>query len=133
MTVQPIKPQDHLQPQRPKKAAERAKKRQQQAMDAEAVGVRIDGRDYVINPNDLTGRLEFEIRRECGMGVAEIVANMERTQGIDFLGMFMWAVRKSHGEDVDLMDVLDSVSAGSDVEVMTEDEVASAQESGPKA
>lgn len=131
MTVQPIQPQDR----RPslKKTTAGSKKRKQTAMDAEAVGIRIDGRDYVVNPNDVTGRVEFEIRKECGMGVAQIVAAMEQTQGIDYLGMFMWAVRRINGEDVDLMDVLDSVSAAADVEVMKPGEVAAASDSAPKA
>jgi hypothetical protein len=89
--------------------------------------------DYVVNPNDITGRAEFEIRRECGMGVAEIVEAMNRTQGIDYLGMFMWAVRHAHGEDVDLMTVLEGVSAGSDVEVMTSTEIAEVAAVAPKA
>lgn len=131
MTVQPIKPQDR----RPsmKKTTAGSKKRKQSAMDAEAVGLVIDGREYVISPNDLTGRVEFEIRRECGMGVAEIVAAMDRTQGIDYLGMFMWAVRRVHGEEVDLMDVLDDINAGADVEIMKGEDVARALGSAPKA
>jgi hypothetical protein len=67
------------------------------------------------------------------MGVAEIAEQMGRTGGIDFLGMFMWACKKSRGEDVALLDVLDSVSAGSDVEVLEGDELAEALGSDPKA
>lgn len=129
MTVQPMQPRDR----QAKKTAERANARRQREMDAEAVGIRIDGVDYIVNPNDITGRLEFEIRRQCGMGVAEIAAALERTQGIDYLGMFMWAVRHAHGEDVDLMDVLDGVSAGSDVEVLTKAALKAAAAEVPKA
>ncbi len=131
MSVQPINPQDR----RPsmKKQTAGSKSRKQAAMDAEAVGFRLDGVDYVINPNDLTGRLEFEIRSECGMGVAEIAEAMGRTGGIDFLGMFMWACKKSRGENVELLDVLDSVNAGSDVEILEGDELAEALGSAPKA
>lgn len=110
-----VQPQDRL-----KKVTAGAKKRQQQAMDADAVGVRIDGVDYVINPHDLTGRVEMEIRREIGMGLAELQQRLETSPGIDYLGMFMWAVRHANGETVDLLTVLDSVSAGSDVEVLSE-------------
>ena len=125
MTVQPIQPTDH---QRPRKQAERAAKRRQQQMDSEAVGIRIDGVDYVINPNDLTGRVEMEIRKEIGMGFAELSARLQTSPGMDYLGMFMWAVRHANGEQVDLMDILDGVSAGSDVEVLTD-----VEDSAPKA
>jgi hypothetical protein len=41
--------------------------------------------------------------------------------GMDLLGEFMWAVRFANGErDLDLDTVLDSVSYGSDIEVLTE-------------
>lgn len=129
MTVQPIQPQDH----RPstKKVTAGSKRRKQAAMDAEAVGIRIDGVDYVINPHDLTGRVEMEIRREIGMGLAELQERLEKSPGLDYLGMFMWAVRHANGEPVDLMDVLDDIRADSDVEVLLGDDAAKA--TGPKA
>lgn len=127
--TEPRQPQDR---QRPRKTSG-SKRQRQAATDAAAVGLSIDGVEYVINPNDLTGWVEYEIRRECGMGVAEIVAAMERTQGIDYLGMFMWAVRRANGEDVALREVLEGISAGSDVEVMSKKELAAAAQSAPKA
>lgn len=118
-------PQDHKAPA--KKVTAGSKRRKQAAMDAEAVGIRVDGVDYVINPNDLTGRVEMEIRREIGMGLAELQQRLSESPGLDYLGMFMWAVRHANGETVDLLDVLDGVSAGSDVDVID------SPEAGPKA
>lgn len=129
MTVQPVEPQDHMPPARRQTAS--SKKRKQQAIDADAVGVRIDGVDYVVNPHDLTGRVEFEIRREIGMGLAELQERLEKSPGLDYLGMFMWAVRHANGETVDLMSVLDEIRADSDVEVLTADDAAGS--AGPKA
>lgn len=127
MTVQPIRePEDH---QRPARQAQRSKARRQQQMDSEAVGIRIDGVDYVINPNDITGSVERRIRQVIGKGFVEIQTALQEHPGIDLLGEFMWAVRYANGErDLDLDAVLDSVSYGSDVEVL-----ADAQESAPKA
>jgi hypothetical protein len=127
VTVQPIRePQDH---RRPAKQAQRVSARKQKAMDAEAVGIRIDGVDYVINPNDITGSVERRIRQTIGKGFVELQMLLQEHPGIDLLGEFMWAVRYANGErDLDLDTVLDSVSYGSDVEVLTE-----AQESSPKA
>lgn len=123
MSVQPIRqPDDHRPKDRRHTAS--SKKRRQEAIDAEAVGIRIDGVDYVINPNDLTGRIEMEIRKEIGMGLAELQQKLEASPGMDYLGMFMWAVRHANGDDVGLYEVLDSVSAGSSVEVLSEDEKA---------
>lgn len=116
MTVQPIQPQDH----RPAKSAQRAKSRRQKELDADAMGFRVDGVEYVINAHDLTGRVEMEIRKELGMGLAELQQRLEQSPGMDYLGMFMWAVRHANGEDVDLMTVLDGVNAGSDFEVITD-------------
>lgn len=128
MSVQPIRePQDR----RPKKAAERATTRKQKAMDAEAFGMRVDGEDYILNPNDLTGRLDFEIRRDCGMGVIEILQAAERTSGMDFVGMFMWACKRAQGVDADLMEMLDKVNANMDAELMTPEDIAEA--TAPKA
>jgi len=123
----PTQPQDHKPPA--KKVTGGAKRRQQQAMDADAVGIRIDGVDYIINPHDLTGRVEMEIRREIGMGLAELQQRLEASPGVDYLGMFMWAVRHAQGDPVGLYDVLDGVSAGSDVEVLNGEDVPAA----PKA
>lgn len=129
MTV--AQPQDHLPAKRSPNQAARARKRKQQQMDADAVGIRIDGVEYVINPHDLTGRVEFQIRERLGMGLAELHERLERSPGLDYLGMFMWAVKHANGEDVDLMDVLDTIRGDSDVEVMKADEAGAAV--GPKA
>lgn len=126
MTVQPIQPQDR----RPKKSAERANKRKQAEMDAEAIGIRVDGVEYVLNRNDITGRAEADIRKQVGMSVTEIVDAMGRG-GLDYVCMFMWACKFLQGEDVDLDDLLDSVSAASDAEMLTPDEIQASQ--GPKA
>lgn len=124
MTVQPIQPQDRM----PKKVTGGSKRRKQQAMDSDAFGIRIDGEDYVLNPNDMTGAAEFRIRKEIGMGISELSQRLQTSPGADYLGMFMWAVRVAHGEhDLELMEVLENVSMGSDVEVIEE------PDTGPKA
>lgn len=99
-------------------------------MDADTVGVRIDGVDYVINPHDLTGSLDRGIRQVIGKGFAELHRDLQHHPGIDLLGEFMWAVRYANGErDLSLDEVLDSVNYGSEVEVIENAKPAS----GPKA
>ena len=58
------------------------------------------------------------------MGLAELTQKLQESPGVDYLGMFMWACRLAHGDDVELMEVLEGVSHGSDVEVVEEPEQA---------
>lgn len=120
MTVQPIKPQDHQPPARRQTASSR--KRQQAAMDAQTVVIRVEGVEYTLNPNDITGAVEYRIRKEIGMGLEELSGKLEASPGVDYLGMFLWACRLAGGEtDLDLMEVLEGISHGSDVEVVAGD------------
>jgi hypothetical protein len=129
VTVQPIQRPEPQDRRRPAKQAERVQARKQKAMDAEAVGIRIDGVEYVINPNDITGSVERKIRQTIGKGIPELQIDLKERPGIDLLGEFMWAVRFANGErDLGLDEVLDSVSYGSDVEIMVD-----AGEAAPKA
>ena len=112
MTVQPIQPQDR----RPKKATERARNRKQQAMDAETFAVRVDGKDYILNPNDITGATEFRFRKEVGTSIGEYTANAQTAPSIDQLGVLMWAARLANGEEVELMEVLEGITLGSKIE-----------------
>lgn len=126
MTVQPIQPQDR----RPKKATERAKKRKQETMDAQQFGIRVDGRDYVLNPNDITGAVEYLIRQRLGMGLAELAEKTQASPGFDYVGMFLWACRVAQGErDLDLMEVLEGISGGSVIEEVEVDEIPKASDS----
>jgi hypothetical protein len=119
----PIQPQDR----RPAKSAQRAKARKQAEKDKQMFGIRVDGRDYILNPHDVTGAAEYLIRKELGMGLSELADKTKASPGFDYVGMFLWAVRVAKGErDLDLMEVLEEISGGS---VIEEIEV----EVGPKA
>jgi hypothetical protein len=91
------------QPHRPPGAARTeghrgSKKRAQAAMDAETFGIRVDGVDYIINPNDMTGSVERKIRRRSiGRSFAQLQVAFEREMGIDLLGELMWAIRFANG------------------------------------
>jgi hypothetical protein len=119
----PRQPQDHTPPAR--KTTVGSKKRAQQALDAETFGLRVDGVDYILNPNDMTGSVERKIRNELGRSFAQLQVAFEREMGIDLLGELMWAIRFANGErDLLLDDVLDSVSYASSVEEIKDPEPA---------
>lgn len=112
------KPQDRRPPARRETAT--TAKRRNQVLDEEFT-LRIDGVDYTIVPADFSGRLERKVRAETGMSVLGIINALDGGQtGIDLLGMFMWAVRIGRGEEVELDDILDSISYASEVEVVGE-------------
>jgi hypothetical protein len=114
VTVSPIQPQDHRPPA--KRATASSKKRKQAAMDGEFFAIRVDGVDYVLNPNDITGAVEYKFRRELGMGLAEYAMAAQDSPGVDQVGALMWACRMAHGEDIELLDVLETISMGSSIE-----------------
>lgn len=116
-------PQDRKPPAR--KTTAGSKKRAQEALDAETFGIRVDGVDYILNPNDMTGSVERKIRQELGRSFAQLQVAFEREMGIDLLGELMWAIRFANGErDLLLDDVLDSVSYASSVEEIKDPEPA---------
>jgi hypothetical protein len=81
-------------------------------MDAETFGIRVDGVDYMVNPNDMTGSVERKIRQTIGRSFVQLQVAFEREMGIDLLGELMWAIQFANGasEVGDLDSVLDSVS-----------------------
>lgn len=80
-------------------------------------GMKVDGVEYTLNPNDLTGAVEFRIRERLGMGLAELSEKVQASPGFDYIGMFLWACRVAKGEtDLDLMEVLEGISAGSEID-----------------
>jgi len=91
----------------------------------ESFAIRVDGKDYVLTPSDLTGVHEMRIRRETGHTVTTLVRAISVTPGIDLVAMFMWACDLSQGKPADLMETLEGISYASEVEVLEETEPAS--------
>lgn len=100
-----------------RKVTPKSEKNRAAALD-QAFGVRVDGKDYILVPADLTGLVEMRIRRETGLSVLELIHGIITSPGADMLGMFMWATRFAAGEDVDLVEVLESINFDSDAEVI---------------
>lgn len=88
----------------------------------ETFAIRVDGQVYKITPADLTGAQEFRIRQATGMSVAQVITNLQASPGVDMLGVFMWIARTTAGERVELMDVLESISYASDLDIVEDAE-----------
>lgn len=88
----------------------------------QSFAIRIDGDDYVLTPSDLTGVQEMEIRKATGYSVTTLIREISLNPGVDLVGIFMWAVKLSQGEPADLLEILESISYASDVDVIGEAE-----------
>lgn len=100
-----------------RKVTPKSEKNRTEALD-QTFGIRVDGEEYLLVPADMTGLVEMRIRRETGMGVAELIEKIQKSPGVDLLGMFMWASRIASGAAADLEEVLASVNFASDVDVV---------------
>lgn len=103
----------------------RSTEAKREALMDETFAIRVNDEVYSITPADLTGLVEFRIRRETGMSVEGIVTALSAEPGVDYLGMFMWACKVAAGEDVSLESVLASVSWAAEVDVIDNAEPAS--------
>lgn len=100
----------------------RSTKAKQDAELDETFAIRVDGEVYKITPADLTGAQEFRIRQATGMSVTQVITNLQAAPGVDMLGVFMWIARTTAGEKVELMEVLESISYASDLDIVEDAE-----------
>lgn len=85
----------------------------------ESFGVRIDGKDFVLTPADITGVQEMRIRRETGYSVATLLHALQTSPGVDLIGIFVWIVEwTGNHSDATLEEVLGRYSYGSDVDIV---------------
>lgn len=84
----------------------------------EAIGIKVDGVEHSIRPADMNGLVERQIRSTIGMGALELFESLERSPGMDLIGMWIWVCEYVNGnENADLDAALGSVSWASDIDI----------------
>lgn len=104
-------------------ATQRSKAAKKKAQDDLRKSIRIDGVVYTVDPLGITGSRERVVMAEIGKTVVQFIDELDTSPGVYTLGVFMWIAQLSEaakGSEPKLDDVLDSISYGSDVEVVTE-------------
>lgn len=126
-------------PNRPSLAKKHTRKTdaaRQEALDQQRAGMRIKGTLYVVNPADISGSRDRQLRRACGYTVASLLMELQGTPGLDTVAAFMLAAEVAAGDDVDEVRyeaLLDTISYGDTIEVLTGDDLADAEDDAPEA
>lgn len=100
--------------------------------DSSSVRIRVDGDELTFWPTEITGRQDMECRQVTGLTVTECLSLLgDRRVSIEAVCVAVWLARVQSGDTVALVDVLDSVSTGSDIDIMEGDD-SSPPESGER-
>lgn len=99
--------------------------------DTLTVGVRVDGTDHVLRPNEVTARQAGMLRRETGFSFRRLMVEAENDPDLDVIAAFVWLARLQAGEDVSYATVADALGYESEIEELTAGDAEAASEDLP--